>query len=234
MLLWTALLAKELPLVFFDEFDSTFGEPLGWLKYFLAPMQDGKFKAGERMYSIGKAIFVFAGGIAHSFYEFYDKRKDDESFKRAKGPDFVSRLRGHVDIAGVNPTPQAKPSGGAEAAARNLTIDPVLMFRRAILLRSILESCLGEIINPNTKEARIDFRVIRAFLGVQEYKHGVRSMQAIIEMTRVSNRRDIQRSSLPFREQLNMHVDDGEFLRLVGDTDPPWIEEFQAANATMD
>jgi ATPase family associated with various cellular activities (AAA) len=228
------VLANELPLVFFDEFDSTFGEPLGWLKYFLAPMQDGKFKAGERMYSIGKAIFVFAGGISHSFFEFYDKRKDDESFKRAKGPDFVSRLRGHLDIAGVNPSPQSKPSDGGEGATRNLTIDPVLMFRRAILLRSILESSLGEIINPRTAEARIDFRVIRAFLGVQEYKHGVRSMQAIIEMTRISNRRDFQRSSLPFKQQLNMHVDDREFLRLIADADPPWIDEFKASHGTMD
>jgi hypothetical protein len=36
-------LAEEVPLVFFDEFDSSLNkEPYGWLKYFLAPMEDGK------------------------------------------------------------------------------------------------------------------------------------------------------------------------------------------------
>jgi hypothetical protein len=40
-------LRGKVPLVFFDEFDSTLNEPLAWLKYFLAPMQDGKFKDGD-------------------------------------------------------------------------------------------------------------------------------------------------------------------------------------------
>jgi hypothetical protein len=45
--------------VFFDEFDSPHGgEPLGWLKYFLAPMQDGVFKEGGETHPIGKAILV--------------------------------------------------------------------------------------------------------------------------------------------------------------------------------
>ncbi len=38
-------LQGKVPLVFFDEFDSAFqGSPLGWLKYLLAPMQDGIFR----------------------------------------------------------------------------------------------------------------------------------------------------------------------------------------------
>ncbi len=32
----------RIPLVFWDEFDTSLdGRPLGWLRYFLAPMQDG-------------------------------------------------------------------------------------------------------------------------------------------------------------------------------------------------
>jgi ATPase family associated with various cellular activities (AAA) len=69
----------EVPLVFFDEFDASFGRvKLRWLKFFLAPMQDGKFKAGESTYRIGRAIFVFAGGISKSWYDFYEKHKKDK------------------------------------------------------------------------------------------------------------------------------------------------------------
>jgi len=55
-------LSGVLPLVFFDEFDTTFDGELGWLRYFLAPMQDGKFREHGQMHPIGAAIFVFAGG----------------------------------------------------------------------------------------------------------------------------------------------------------------------------
>jgi hypothetical protein len=91
-------LGGEIPLVVFDEFDcATEGATsgLGWLKYFLAPMQDGKFKAGESMYRIGRAIFVFAGGTFDTFEEFKTFVTKDEN-KKLKGPDFVSRLRGHL------------------------------------------------------------------------------------------------------------------------------------------
>jgi hypothetical protein len=216
-------LEGEVPLVVFDEFDSDFKGKLGWLKYFLAPMQDGKFKAGESMYRIGQAIFVFTGGIYKSFSEFYDLQKDLDDFKNAKGPDFVSRLRGHLDIAGINP-PLGKIAQAASAESNGVpgqpSIDAVLMFRRAVLLRSFLEQSLKEIIDPITEEARIEIPVIRAFLRVPEYKHGARSMEAIIEMARVSHRGRFLRSSLPSEEQLNMHVDAKEFLKLVDDPTP--------------
>ncbi|MBK8280226.1 MAG: hypothetical protein IPK94_09000 [Saprospiraceae bacterium] len=51
------------PLIFFDEFDTAYNsKALGWIQYFLAPMQDGVFKDGEKLHPLGKAIFVFAGG----------------------------------------------------------------------------------------------------------------------------------------------------------------------------
>ena len=40
------VLEGAIPLVFFDEFDTAFEGELGWLKYFLAPMQDGVFREG--------------------------------------------------------------------------------------------------------------------------------------------------------------------------------------------
>lgn len=207
-------LANEVPLVIFDEFDTSFGtERLGWLKYFLAPMQDGKFKAGEGMYRIGRAIFVFAGGIAKTFSEFYDKQKEQVYFKDAKGPDFVSRLRAHLNIASVNCPKEAEPAAGENDSKSS--VGPVLMFRRAVLFRSLLEEHLKDIFDKNTEEARIDPGVVQAFLQVKQYEHETRSMQAIIEMTRISPRGRFQKSSLPAYSQLNMHVNAAEFLDLV-------------------
>lgn len=203
--------------MFFDEFDTNFnGERLGWLKYFLAPMQDGKFKAGESTYQTRRAIFAFAGGIHKSWAQFYDQQKDQEFFKAAKGPDFVSRLRGHLNIASINIPPRENAAVDADGTDQ---VSPVLMFRRAVLLRSLLENHLNEIIDMNTDEARIGPDIVRAFLRIPNYEHGVRSMQAIIEMAQVSQRKEFQRSSLPARDQLNMHVHADKFLKLVNSPD---------------
>jgi hypothetical protein len=224
-------LNDEVPLVVFDEFDANLGaERLGWLKYFLAPMQDGKFKAGESMYRIGRAIFVFAGGVSKTFSEFYDDQKEHDYFRAAKGPDFVSRLRGHLDIAGIN---CGDDTGLAVGIRGKSEVSPVLMFRRAVLLRSLLEEHLKEIFDPNTKEARIDTGVIRAFLLVKNYEHGVRSMQAIVEMTRVSRRGRFQKSSLPAPEQLNMHVNAAEFFDLVNRPNLSEVDEPAAIPAAF-
>jgi hypothetical protein len=88
------------PLVFFDEFDAPLnGTALGWLNWFLAPMHDGTFDAGGPRI-LRRAIYVFAGGTAATYGEFSGRR--DKAFVAAKGPDFVSRLRGYLDVRGPN------------------------------------------------------------------------------------------------------------------------------------
>ena len=195
---------KGIPLVIFDEFDTKFNDrPLGWLQYFLQPMQDGKFMDGDRTYKIGRAIFVFSGGTAHSFREFSVERKDAESFRAAKGPDFVSRLQGHLDIQRID-------SDGP--------VTKLLMFRRAILLRSLLEKNLGIIIDDKEidKVARIDEGVIDGFLQIPRYEHGLRSMEAIVQMATISlATRRFQVASLPPPDQLDKHVNAECFLRFV-------------------
>ncbi|GKZ75801.1 hypothetical protein AnigIFM56816_000462 [Aspergillus niger] len=104
-------LAKEIPLVFFREFDSNFGdEKLGWLKYFLAPMQDGEFFDHGSRHPLGRAIFVFEQGTEH-FNGFPETDLNSSLFPGAKLPDFVSRLRGHVQI-GNEPVKGRKESVG--------------------------------------------------------------------------------------------------------------------------
>jgi hypothetical protein len=188
----TSLTGKT-PLVFFDEFDSDLDSvPYGWLKYFLSPMNDGSFKQGEIIHPIGKCIFVFAGGRNKTFEEFDDDKDKD----KVKGEDFISRLRGYIDIAGID---------------KKQDHDSLYMIRRAMVLRSILERKAKNIFLGS--EANIDPSVLNALIKVPKYKHGARSMEAIIEMSIFSNMRHFERSSLPSSEQLKLHVNAVEFKK---------------------
>ena len=194
----------KLPLVFFDEFDSNFGGNLGWLKYFLAPMQDGVFREGDSLHPIGKAIFVFAGGTSSTYESFCGEDIKDNAkvelfennFKNAKGPDFVSRLRGYVNILGPNQTDN--------------NMDQLFIIRRAMLLRSLLVRKTPYLINDNG-EAQVDNGIIRALLKVSKFKHESRSMEAILEMSTLSGVKKWEQSYLPSQDQLKLHVDEQEF-----------------------
>lgn len=204
-------LKGKTPIVFFDEFDCDFEGKLGWLKYFLYPMNDGLFRQGETVHPIGKAIFVFAGGTCKTFAEFSreeNKTQENESdsftadrqrFIDAKGPDFVSRLRGYINIKGPDPLHEK---------------DKHYIIRRAIIIRFLLRKNAKHIFDSN-KKCHIDTGVLRALLKVPEYKHGVRSIQAIIEMSMTAGRKSYEQAALPSVEQLKLHVDTDIFSRLV-------------------
>ena len=199
-------LMGKIPLVFFDEFDSAFQGKLGWLKYFLAPMQDGVFRVGDSVHPIGKAIFVFAGGTSSTYKQFCGEDIEDETeykqflneFKDAKGPDFISRLRGYVNILGPNQTDEKW--------------DQLFIVRRAMLLRSLIERKTPDLID-GSGEAQIDNGVLRALLKVPRYKHESRSMEAILEMSRLTNASKWEQALLPSKEQLRLHVDEEQFYR---------------------
>jgi hypothetical protein len=200
------VLAGLIPLVFWDEFDTALPGAsgtleLGWLRHFLVPMQDGVFQEGQILHPIGRAIFVFAGGTSDR-REAFDRGSADPAFRSAKGSDFVSRLRGYVDILGPN------PQGGDPVA------DPHYLIRRAIQLRSLLQRDARHLFARGTLAA--DSGVLRAFLEIPRYKHGVRSMESLIAMSQLAGRGQYERSCLPAEEQLNLHVDGRHFLALVG------------------
>lgn len=197
-------LLGKIPFIVFDEFDTYFEGYLGWLKYFLAPMQDGVYREEETIHPIGKAIFIFAGGTNSSFKEFCGDYLEDaeikqfsKDFKASKGPDFVSRLRGYVNILGPNKTSE---------------FDQLYIIRRAMLLRSLIDRKLPQMINENG-EVQIDNGVIRAMLKVPRFKHETRSMEAIIEMSMLNRAKKWEQSLLPSKEQLNLHVDEDQFVR---------------------
>jgi hypothetical protein len=173
--------------------------PLGWLKSFLMPMQDGLFKDGGGEHPVGKCIMVFAGGTSPSFEEFTRPLSAEDPalarvFKDVKGPDFVSRLRGTINIMGPNPVYEN---------------DKNYLLRRAILLRSLCQRKL------NVKDpAFIDDNLLHAMLVIGQYRHGARSMDAILDMSRIEGN-SFAPVSLPFYSQLALHVDADAFIRLV-------------------
>lgn len=207
----------EIPVFFLDEFDSEVGGYLGWLKNCLGFMQDGFIPAApcevdakvkSLPIEIKRSILVFAGGTKKTYLDFSCEdasisEKERLAFKTAKGPDFVSRLRGHIDIKGVNKI-------GAD--------DNTFLVRRAILLRSFVTKYMlydkraecGE----GRQEADIDPSVIFAMLKTGSYKHGARSMEALVSMCMPLHGM-VQRSSLPSEPLMNMHVNASEFKSLM-------------------
>jgi len=97
----------------------------------------------------------------------------------------------------------------------NSEVDIELMFRRAVILSSILKNNAASILHKDKNTANIDKDVVMAFLKIPRYKHGTCSMEAIIQMSLLEKGKKITASSLPARAQLNMHVDADQFLSLM-------------------
>ncbi len=202
-------LSGKISLVFWDEFDTPLqNQPLGWLRYFLAPMQDGKFQEGQITHYIGRCIFVFAGSTSYTM-ETFGENLSEKKNQTAKLPDFVSRLKGFLNIIGPNPQKSKNTYGQAK--------DPYYVIRRAIILRSIFERFTPQLLQSyGGKEiASIDEGVLRAFLLTKEYKHGARSMKSIVSISQLAGNISFEPSSLPSEAQLNLHVDGREFYALL-------------------
>ena len=182
-------LTGEIPVVLLDEFDSSRDhQPFGWLRSFLAPMQEGKFRHGPEQFSLGRAILVFVGGINHSF-EMLEGRMQNEEFVRAKGPDFVSRLRGHLNVLGVE---------------RQSKTDITYPLRRGDVLRGFIADLQGK---GEKDTLSVERKLLGALLLVERYRHGTRSMQAIIKMCQQNKiTEQLDWLSLPPQEQIEMHV----------------------------
>jgi hypothetical protein len=199
---------RKTQIVFFDEFDSPLeNEPVGWLKYFLMPLQDGMYMVGNDTFHFGKSIFVFAGGIAHTYDDFVKKSLQHAN---AKVPDFVSRLRGHIDVKDISLSTRFVPARKTSAA------DHAAQIRRAILLRELLLRHMKGIFDRSESIADVSPEVVYAFLNIPSFTHGVRSMEAIVQMSLVSGHvASFKPSSLPTEQQLQLHVNQAEFMKLV-------------------
>lgn len=191
-------LKGKMPLVFWDEFDTPCqGTTLGWLRYFLAPIQDGQFSDKGRSHPTGGGIYVFAGGTRPSFKQFCQVSSDED--RAAKKPDFISRLRAFIDVRGPNGDP-------------NLVEDDLYVVRRAFLLNAFLEQHAAQL--KKDKQFQIGDGVLDAFLRATKYRHGARSMESIVTMSTLKGRGKFEQSSLPPEHLLAMHVDAKDFVEL--------------------
>ncbi len=190
----------SIPLIFFDEFDSELGGiRRGWMKYFLAPMQDGEYTLEGRVWKTGPAVFVFAGATAYSFHCFLPHDgEEEEAFRAVKGPDFVSRLKGVLNVKGPN------PSGDTDRSH---------IIRRAMLLRSQIILRFPGICQGEGKLVNISRGLLSALLTVSEYRHGSRSVEFILGMSRLSGISRFTPSCLPMDEQLDIHLNVRDFRR---------------------
>jgi hypothetical protein len=160
-------------------------------------MQDGEFMENGRIHPIGKGIFVFAGATRHSFDSFCVIGGDDEL--SAKKPDFISRLKAYLDIKGPNGNP-------------NTVEDPLFMIRRAFLLNPFLRMYAPSISEDGCFQ--MEENVLNAFLRVGEYKYGARSMETLVRMSNIKNKKKYEYSCLPPGQVMGMHVNTKEFLNL--------------------
>jgi hypothetical protein len=188
------VLAGTTPVVFWDEFDS---EDLKWLRYLLAPMEDGQFQEGQITHFVGKSVFVFAGGTRDSFADFNilgngKDSKEHSDFKFKKGPDFVSRLAGYLDMAGPNPR-KATPDSDADREY------PV---RRAMVIRNSLE--LGD------RELATERGLLTALLALRRYKNGARSLKKLVNYIKDRGGFPLRRAYLPPDDILGLYVEDVE------------------------
>ncbi len=232
----------RLPIVFWDEFDCALsGRPLGWLSAFLSPMQDGTFSERGHLRPIGRCVFVFGGGI-------YATRADFERMERAgehltdtdraklrfetKSPDFLSRLRGYIDMPGLSAPsysegdlterPYIESLDEAEYRASCMT-------RRALLLRAFCEKYKNLFSNQYGYENYLSIgdHLPRAFLLVKKYEHQARSLEAIVNMSVLPGAYEYNRSTIPSRQQLELHIEDGCDLSQAMIFDV-WLDEFFA------
>jgi hypothetical protein len=189
---------KLIPAAFFDEFDTQLdAKDVGWLRYFLMPLQDGMYVDGEDKFHIGKSIFIFAGGVSTTYQNF---KSTFGTLRDQKVPDFIGRLRAHINVADL------------DLPSTHLPSDVLgVKMRRAVLLRNILWKNVRQIFDHN-EVASVAPNVVMAILNAPCFEHGVRSMEAIVQMSRVAKgARSFQPSALPPPAQLAPHLDIKKF-----------------------
>ncbi len=202
------VLQGKVPLVFFDEFDTTLsGTQKGWLRYFLAPMQDAEFIDDGTPHPIGQAIFVFAGGTSSSYVEFAQPfltpkdEQDAANFKAVKGPDFLSRLRGTLDIPGLDLDADFDAYGPVEAYPCEAAI---LLRRAGILAHQLSEKAPG--LRDSSGTLQVSPAVLRTLLHVPRFVHGNRSFEALLDMSRLAGATKLHPSLLPSASHVNLHA----------------------------
>ena len=199
-----AVLRGFLPVVFWDEFDS---EDYRWLKSFIAPMQDGTFQEGKETHPVGKAIFIFAGGTTYTMDHFSEKMETAPLVEK-KGPDFLSRISGYLNVFGPNRRPWFDSVTGQWKNEGDMD-DNCYSIRRALFIRYMLGS--------GTRNLDIDLQLLRALIEVDSYKNGARGLERLLTNLSVHSGRKIELSDLPSKEIIQRNVGYPDFMNKIQD-----------------
>lgn len=197
------VLENKVPIVFWDEFDSPFeGKKYGWLKYFLAPMEDGEYFYNNVSHNVGSCVFIFAGSNVKSWNEFVELSNPENKENNAdlsKVSDFISRILGYIDVLGPN---QESDNNGES-----------YKLRRAIFVRQNIEAIYGI---KKDEYFCIDPDVLRALIEVSQYKHGNRSLANLIKQFRINggDAKHIKKYCIP--NQLELYVADDDWNKQIG------------------
>jgi hypothetical protein len=173
----------KVPITFWDEFDCRYdGHEFGYLRYFLPSMQDGVTYFHGTPYYIGRAIFVFGGGVKSSWEEMEKiltkaSPEDLQIAKTLKIPDFMSRLRVVLDIDGIDIQEELLRDSTSQAELEEL--------RRILLKRAFI---IAHQMDTHWKKAARKTSGLLLRLLIAQYKFGARSIEAVIEASRVTDR----------------------------------------------
>src|SRR5207249_668503 len=136
------------------------------------------------------------------------RQQAQAEFRLKKGPDFLSRLNGHINVLGPNRRRLFSFATGEWDSSDDKDITfPV---RRALLLRSFLKL-------KDTEVLDIDRDLLNALLRQPRYRHGARSMEKIVEPLRIAHA-SLRPRQLPPPQVLGQHLDPSEtFSRLLNE-----------------
>jgi hypothetical protein len=168
------------PIVFWDEFDCRYdGHEFGYLRYFLPSMQDGVTYVHGIPYNIGRAIFVFAGGVKHSWENMEQLLhcENNELIRTLKIPDFLSRLRVVLDIDGIDLPEQYLNDSASPKQLTDL--------RRVLLKRAFI---VAHQMDTHWKKAARKTSGLLLRLLLADFKFGARSIEAVIESSGAAGR----------------------------------------------
>ncbi|OAP58293.1 hypothetical protein AYL99_07383 [Fonsecaea erecta] len=191
-------LSGFLPLVYINAFDAELsGRPLGWLAHLLPPMHGGRIQDRGELQHVGPAIILLGSSFTTSLEKFKDFSKDNSEDRKVlpRAQEFLSCLHAFVNVIGLDKVDEP---------------DVLYPVRRAVVLRALLEER-----EPKLKMGEgisIDQSVLDGLLLTPTYRHGLRSLKAIIALSKVTGKRHFERAALPPEAQLGLHLDYPTFM----------------------
>lgn len=94
----------------------------------------------------------------------------------------------------------------------NSVTDRRHIIRRALLLRNLFEGQAHNFFDEETGWVDISAALLRVLLRVSEFRHGSRSMEFIVGMSRKAGISRYTPCCLPLAEQLNINLDVRDFM----------------------